>query len=153
MLALLLACLPSSRLPALLTLACPASRLPALTLACPPRYGGLYADLDLQPVANVDDLLRGQSLLLPHTPNIGLTNAVMASTAGHPFMDFALRQLPRYSRAWYHISKHNTVLSSTGSTFIWAVHMTWARGHEGMDAARLLPAADWGKCSYCDHAY
>ena len=55
------------------------------------KYGGLYADLDLHPVTTVDAMLHGQTLLLPHTPNIGLTNAVMASTAGHPFMAHALR--------------------------------------------------------------
>ena len=30
---------------------------------------------------------------------------------GHPFFLEALRQLPRYDSAWYHLSKHNTVLS------------------------------------------
>jgi hypothetical protein len=114
------------------------------------RYGGLYADLDLRPVAKVDDLLRGQQLLLPHTPNIGLTNAVMASVPGHPFLLFVLKELPKYAHAWYHTSKHNTVLSSTGSTFIWAMHMRWARDHPVEDSASLMPAADWGKCSYCD---
>ncbi len=116
------------------------------------RYGGLYADLDLHPVATVDELLRDQTLLLPHTPNIGLTNAVMASVAGHPFLAFALRELPRYAIAWHHTSKHNTVLTSTGSTFIWAMHMRWAREHEAEQSARLVPAADWGKCSYCQLA-
>ena len=67
----------------------------------------------------------GQRLLLPHTPNIGLTNALMASVAAHPFMDEALRSLPSYAHAWYHLSKHNTVLSSTGSTYVWALFMRW----------------------------
>ena len=104
------------------------------------RFGGIYADLDLRPVAPIDDLLRGQTLLLPHTPNIGLTNAMMASVAGHPFLDFALHELPRYASAWYHVSKHNTVLSSTGSTFVWALHMRWAREHTVDESARLMPS-------------
>ena len=78
----------------------------------------------------------------------GLTNAVMASVPGHPFLDFAMHALPEYAHAWYHSSKHNTVLSSTGSTFIWAQHMRWARAHPPSEAASLLPARDWGKCSY-----
>ena len=41
-----------------------------------------------------------QRLLLPHTPNVGLTNALMASVAAHPFMGEALRLLPRYAHAW-----------------------------------------------------
>ena len=103
-------------------------------------------------MTTVDELLRDQTLLLPHTPNIGLTNAVMASVAGHPFLAFALHELPRYAIAWHHTSKHNTVLTSTGSTFIWAMHMRWAREHEAEQSARLVPAADWGKCSYCQLA-
>lgn len=56
----------------------------------------------------------------------------------------------RYAHAWYHTTKHNTVLASTGSTFIWAMHMRWAREHAAAETAELLSAADWGKCSYCD---
>ena len=59
------------------------------------KFGGLYADLDISPIARIDGLLRGQSLLLPHTPNLGLTNALMAATPGHPFFDFVLHKLPR----------------------------------------------------------
>ena len=115
-------------------------------------FGGLYADLDVYPVASVDALIDGHTLLLPHTPNIGLTNAVMASTARHPFLLFVLEQLPAYAHAWYHGARHNTILSSTGSTFIWAVHMRWARDHTADESARLLPAREWGKCSYCERA-
>ena len=62
------------------------------------HHGGLYADLDLRPVRRVDGLLRGQHALLPHTPNIGLTNALMASTPRHPFFGELLRQLRRRER-------------------------------------------------------
>ena len=54
----------------------------------------------LQAVERVDALLEGQQLLLPHTPNVGLTNALMASVAEHPFMSEALRLLPAYAHAW-----------------------------------------------------
>ena len=40
-------------------------------------------------------------------------------------MGEALRSLPIYAHAWYHLSKHNTVLSSTGSTYVWALFMRW----------------------------
>ena len=64
------------------------------------KYGGVYADLDIQAVERIDALLEGQQLLLPHTPNVGLTNALMASVAAHPFMSEALRLLPAYAHAW-----------------------------------------------------
>mmetsp|Transcript_20301 Transcript_20301/g.48755 ORF Transcript_20301/g.48755 Transcript_20301/m.48755 type:complete len:545 (-) Transcript_20301:400-2034(-) len=110
------------------------------------KYGGLYVDLDLKPSARVDAMIRGQTLLLPHTPNVGLTNAMMASVAAHPFLREALNQLPQYAHAWYHVSKHNTVLSSTGSTFVWAMFMRWS---DARHPVSLVPAEDWGKCSVC----
>ena len=130
----------------------PTQRWDASRYAVLHSFGGLYADLDVYPVASVDALIDGHTLLLPHTPNIGLTNAVMASTARHPFLLFVLEQLPAYAHAWYHGARHNTILSSTGSTFIWAVHMRWARDHTADESARLLPAREWGKCSYCERA-
>ena len=111
------------------------------------KHGGVYVDLDIGPVERIDPLLQGQRLLLPHTPNIGLTNALMASVAEHPFMDEALRLLPKYAHAWYHLSKHNTVLSSTGSTYVWALFMRWP--HDRIDQPALIKARTWGKCSIC----
>ena len=158
------------------------------------KYGGVYADLDIQAVERIDALLEGQQLLLPHTPNVGLTNALMASVAAHPFMSEALRLLPAYAHAWcapaphlellpnpdprdprparppacpprlsppsrparpfaaaprrYHLSKHNTVLSSTGSTYLWALYMRWPDTAESEPPA-LMQARTWGKCSVC----
>jgi mannosyltransferase OCH1-like enzyme len=112
------------------------------------KYGGVYADLDIQAVERIDALLEGQQLLLPHTPNVGLTNALMASVAEHPFMSEALRLLPAYAHAWYHLSKHNTVLSSTGSTYLWALYMRWPDTAESEPPA-LMQAHTWGKCSVC----
>lgn len=109
------------------------------------HHGGLYADLDLRPTSSIEPMLRGHKLLLPHTPNVGLTNAIMASTQGHPFFWEALQQLPAYEHRWYHVSKHNTVLSSTGSTFIWAMFMRYG----SPESAALLPSVAWGKCSVC----
>ena len=68
---------------------------------------------------------------------------MMASIRGHPFLSFCMRQLPNTARMWHHTSKHNIVLTSTGSTFIWAMHMRWAREHDPSESARLVPAADW----------
>ena len=93
----------------------PTQRWDASRYAVLHRYGGLYVDLDVHPVRPVDELLRGQTLLLPYTPNIGLTNAIVAATPGHPFLSFALRELPTYARRWYHVTRHFEVLTSTGS--------------------------------------
>lgn len=76
----------------------PTQRWDASRYAVLHKYGGLYADLDLRPERSVAPLLQGHTLLLPHTPNIGITNAVMAATPAHPFVEFALRELPRCAR-------------------------------------------------------
>jgi len=116
------------------------------------QYGGVYADLDLQPTRPIHELIDNRPAFLPRTPNIGLTNAFMGSAPGHPFFLHVLQQLPRYARAWYHLSKHNAVLSSTGSTFIWAMAMGWARRRARPDQPTIIAAADWGKCSICKAA-
>ena len=48
----------------------------------------------------------------------------------------------------YHLSKHNTVLSSTGSTYLWALYMRWPDSAEREPPALLQPHT-WGKCSVC----
>lgn len=113
-------------------------------------YGGVYADLDLLPTRPIDGLLAGHDCLLPRTPNVGLTNAFMASAANHPFFLEALRQLPRYAHAWYHVTRHNTILSSTGSTFVWAMFLRWPAGAEQQPA--IIAADQWGKTSFCEAA-
>jgi hypothetical protein len=116
----------------------------------PCRYGGIYADLDLKAIADVAPMLRGHRLLLPRTANLGLTNAMMAATPGHPFVEYALHELPRFSKRWYHLTRHNTILSSTGSTFVWAAHIRWERLAMRNETAAILSPADWGKPSLCN---
>ena len=106
----------------------------------------MYSDLDIVPVERIDALLDGHALLLPRTPNVGLTNALMAAVPAHPFFERTLHELPRYKDAWYHFSKHNAVLSSTGSTFIWAMFLRWPMRYA---QPAIMPAHAWGKCSIC----
>lgn len=58
------------------------------------RFGGVYVDLDIECLKAGDGLLKDRTLvvtMLGQGPNIStVTNAIMASTAGHPFLPFWL---------------------------------------------------------------
>jgi mannosyltransferase OCH1-like enzyme len=85
------------------------------------EIGGVYADLDLVCVKPLDDLLDNE-LVLARTRPLGLTNALMMSRPGHPFMKSALERLPEAFRRWQRtwLPRHFRVLLTTGPLFVTA---------------------------------
>lgn len=69
----------------------------------------------------------------------------MASTPGHEFFGFVIKELERYSRAWYQASRHMEIVSSTGPTFLWSAFLHY----RGKPSVALVPPAVWGKCTVC----
>ena len=114
------------------------------------RYGGVYADLDIRPERNIGPMLGDAQVLLPQTPNIGLTNAFMAAEKGHPFFAHVITQLASYQHAWYHVMRHWEIVTSTGPTFIWSVFDRYPE--EKKQGIVVVPAPVWGKCSICKTA-
>ncbi len=56
------------------------------------HYGGIYADLDMEPLRSFDELIQGEKLLVGNmvtntdwTYWHSIPNAIMASAPGHPF--------------------------------------------------------------------
>lgn len=113
------------------------------------KYGGVYADLDIQPRRHVSEIIGDAELVLPQTPNFGLTNAFMASVNGSAFFSHIINLLPEHANKWYQITRHWKIMTSTGPTFIWAQYDKW-KGDKS--AALIVPAAYWGKCSICKSA-
>lgn len=72
------------------------------------HYGGVYVDLDIEPLRTLDPLLVGQSCLLGTEPQLHarklwdkprlVSNAVMASTPRHPFWTQMLDEIARRAR-------------------------------------------------------
>lgn len=83
------------------------------------EFGGLYADLDLECLRPMDDLLDAH-VVLPRTTPFGLSNQLMLARPGQPLFDFAIRSLPASFRKWYRwwIPRHVRILASTGPLFI-----------------------------------
>mmetsp|Transcript_15435 Transcript_15435/g.27732 ORF Transcript_15435/g.27732 Transcript_15435/m.27732 type:complete len:351 (-) Transcript_15435:200-1252(-) len=110
------------------------------------HYGGVYADLDIQPLRSVTEIIGDAELVLPQTPNFGLTNAFMASTKGNPFMKYVTEILPNHANRWYQVVRHWHIMTSAGPTFLWAQYEGWTGDKSN---TLIVPAGYWGKCSIC----
>lgn len=81
------------------------------------EYGGVYSDIDLDPVKCIDPLLKKYSdkkILLYKSPNSGLiTNDFMVSRKKEPFWKSVWYELIKNHQVDYY-SKHLTVMYSTG---------------------------------------
>eukprot|EP00730_Choanoeca_flexa_P010356 TRINITY_DN17613_c0_g1_i1.p1 TRINITY_DN17613_c0_g1~~TRINITY_DN17613_c0_g1_i1.p1 ORF type:complete len:327 (+),score=54.68 TRINITY_DN17613_c0_g1_i1:175-1155(+) len=109
------------------------------------HYGGVYADMDIQPVRNIEPMLGDATAVLPVTPNLGLTNAFMACTKHNPFMKHVTESLESHADRWFHFFRHWQILTSTGPTFLWGI----ADSYKGDDKILRVPASVWGKCMIC----
>lgn len=59
------------------------------------EYGGVYADMDLVPLQSLEPMLRNSDAMVSETPNVGLTNAFMASAKGSDFFKYVIGELAR----------------------------------------------------------
>lgn len=79
------------------------------------RYGGVYSDIDMECFKPLDPLLNESALLLFLEWPGSISNAIMASSPGHPFWEYCFQELIRK-----HISvgEHTEAWSATGPKFI-----------------------------------
>ena len=89
------------------------------------KMGGLYADLDYECLEPLDNLLQGKTCCFGMDPEEHakmfrrthiVTNAIMASAPGHPFMKRIIEQLPEVKSCA--TDKATYVLETTGLFFI-----------------------------------
>eukprot|EP00049_Salpingoeca_infusionum_P019590 m.362570 g.362570 ORF g.362570 m.362570 type:complete len:336 (+) comp20645_c0_seq1:86-1093(+) len=110
------------------------------------HYGGVYVDMDIQPVRDLSPMLGDYGVVLPETPNIGLTNAFMASAKEHPFFEQVIHALGANAHRWMHFTRHWEIVTSTGPYFIW----DQANLYKDQSEILRVPASVWGKCKMCD---
>eukprot|EP00039_Didymoeca_costata_P020503 m.341483 g.341483 ORF g.341483 m.341483 type:complete len:322 (-) comp20145_c0_seq1:34-999(-) len=111
------------------------------------KYGGVYVDMDVQPIRNIEPMLLGIENMIGETPNVGVTNAFMASMKGSSFFLFVAKQLEGHSSPllgtfW----RHWEILMSTGPTFLWGI----MGKYKEYETVTVMPATVWGKCIICD---
>ena len=118
------------------------------------HYGGIYADMDILPIRNVDPLLHilnlpqhvNKELLVAETYNLGLTNALFASIPNSTILSQFVQELPYYTRPLHGFEKlvpHFAVLLSTGPTRLW-IYLNQYRSN-----IATIPPVLWGQCHQC----
>lgn len=114
------------------------------------HYGGVYMDLDIGCVRPMDNLLRFD-LVLPQTVPVGVSNDLMFSAKGHPFMDFIIHRLAQFDYDYQ--LNYATVMFSTGpmalsallSLFRRSPSFSLAPGMSAFGPVRILPPKLYGK--------
>ncbi|KDE09742.1 hypothetical protein MVLG_00142 [Microbotryum lychnidis-dioicae p1A1 Lamole] len=108
------------------------------------RFGGIYMDLDVGCKRPLDPLLYYQ-VVLPATIPVGVSNDIMFSEKGHPFMDNVIRNLLTFNHQYG--TNYPTVMFSTGPMFLSAQYGLWPK--EDLTLAerqvRVLPRRWYGK--------
>lgn len=113
------------------------------------HYGGVYADLDIRPTRNIEELLQNEQIVLFETPNLGLTNSLMASVPGHRFWEYVHDDLG-YMRhnVLFRFSNYGKIITSTGSALLWHAYQSWDDPKKYEEIA-LLDSGRYGKSNWC----
>lgn len=111
------------------------------------HYGGVYLDLDVGCRRRLDRLLVN-SVILPKTIPVGVSNDLMFSEKGHPFMAQTIHNLVTFDHSW--ILNYPTVMFSTGPMFLSVQYGIWTASHPPADDVpggnvRILPKSLYGK--------
>ncbi|PWZ00781.1 hypothetical protein BCV70DRAFT_100948 [Testicularia cyperi] len=118
------------------------------------HYGGIYMDLDIGCLRRFDPLLRFE-VVLPKTIPVGVSNDVMLSAKGHPFMDQLIHNLVTFNHQY--LTNYPTVMFSTGPMFVSASYGLYVDVHgpatpstpkqpdAGFRGVRVLPKSLYGK--------
>ena len=119
------------------------------------HYGGLYADLDLQPLHALDKYLVDTDVALVETPNGGLTNMIIASRKGSPYMKCVAAKLASYQWQVNHVMEPFAawrILTGTGPAYLWAMTSHSLCGHNFVrhnEKLRIISGEATGRCSLC----
>ncbi len=79
--------------------------------------GGLYSDMDIEPIKNIEPYLEDirADALLVYSGNVDVfTNSFMLSPLNSPFWDKVIEGMKHPVLPWYAVSKHFIVMYSTG---------------------------------------
>eukprot|EP00658_Telonema_sp_P-2_P023128 TRINITY_DN19260_c0_g1_i3.p1 TRINITY_DN19260_c0_g1~~TRINITY_DN19260_c0_g1_i3.p1 ORF type:complete len:470 (+),score=69.49 TRINITY_DN19260_c0_g1_i3:166-1575(+) len=136
----------------------PIQRADAIRYLAIHHYGGMYADMDLQPLQSIEPYLRGADVVAFETPNLGLTNMILAGRKNSPFFKCTIAQLMGRQKMWhFKLAPYKgwKILSSSGPAFWWAMGSSAICGKHfeaeasNQESLRLLAPSFMGRCSLC----
>ncbi len=108
------------------------------------HFGGIYIDLDIGCLRRMDPLL-AYPVVLPKTIPVGVSNDLMFSAKGHPFMEQTIHNLVTFDHSW--VLNYPTVMFSTGPMFLSAQYGIYTSAHPNTASVdiRILPKSLYGK--------
>ncbi|KZT12518.1 glycosyltransferase family 32 protein [Laetiporus sulphureus 93-53] len=111
------------------------------------HYGGIYLDLDIGCLRPLDPLLT-YPVILAKTIPVGVSNDLIFSEAGHPFMEQMIHGIKKFDHNW--VLNYPTVMFSTGPMFVSAQYGLYTSTHPPTLAqpggeVRVLPKSLYGK--------
>lgn len=112
------------------------------------HFGGVYMDLDIGCRRRMDPLLQGEwDTVLALTKPVGVSNDLIFSARGAPFMEQTIKGLKNFNHEW--VINYPTVMFSTGPMFLSAEYSFWQSAHPVAPgqprAVRILPKSLYGK--------
>lgn len=112
------------------------------------HFGGVYMDLDIGCRRRMDPLLQGEwDTVLALTKPVGVSNDLIFSARGAPFMTDTIKGLKNFNHEW--VINYPTVMFSTGPMFLSAEYSFWQSAHPiaagQTRAVRVLPKSLYGK--------
>src|ERR1700733_6701123 len=108
-------------------------------------YGGVYLDLDVGCIRPLDPLLQ-YPVILPKTIPVGVSNDLMFSAKGHPFMEQTIHNLITFDHNYF--LNYPTVMFSTGPMYVSAQYGLYVASHPHRapaDNVRVLAKSLYGK--------
>ncbi|OCH92927.1 hypothetical protein OBBRIDRAFT_725904 [Obba rivulosa] len=111
------------------------------------HYGGIYMDLDIGCLHRMDPLLV-YPVILAKTIPVGVSNDLIFSEKGHPFMAQTIHNLIAFDYSW--VLNYPTVMFSTGPMFLSAQYGYYTSMHPATlelpgGEVRVLPKSLYGK--------
>lgn len=114
-------------------------------------YGGIYSDMDIEPVKNFDKIFRRiteHSVYLIRTPQMSVvTNCFMASKPKANFWLDVFKKMKQNNKSIFWVGKHLKVMNSTGPIMLNKVYKEYNNKKEVsfLPAEYILPT----KCDIC----
>ena len=113
------------------------------------KYGGIYLDMDIACKKKIDGLLH-YDLVLAKSSNISTTytNSFFMCEPEHPFIKFCIKQLPKYTKSFVYLGKHNHIMNSTGPIFL----MKMVKNYDKKNIANFYVLTEEefaGDCNVC----
>lgn len=111
-------------------------------------YGGIYLDLDITCLKDLNDFLKYDTVLVKSMNfSSSYTNSFFMSSKGNPFFKFCMEHLETYKKSNAMFGKHMHVMNSAGPVFLTRM----VKKYGTIENVRILSNQEFaGNCTVCN---